>query len=146
MGSDCSSSYSLHVCYIFESDIQKLSIALCLKGLLSISAVRSSFTCIQEGGYDERPHQFSLRRKIDVLVPPCRFQSRKSNCCLGNPGLYFLPIYHSPQPPISDRQHLRHEYQSTLTEQSFKSIRTLGMMACDSFKQSDALLANGLET
>ena len=117
--SDCPSPCSLHVCYtcIFESDIQKLSIASCLKGLLSISAVRYSFTCIQEGGYDERPHQFSLRRIIDVLVPPYRFQPtcRKGKCCLGNPGLNFLPIYHSPQPPTLGRQHLRPGHPSTLS-------------------------------
>ena len=74
---------------VFVGNVQKSPIASHLKGLdssLDFCCQGPALTGIKEGRYDEHPHQFNLRSKRDVLVPPYDLQSRKSCCCLGYPG------------------------------------------------------------
>ena len=74
---------------VYVGNFQKSPKASHLKGLdpsHDFGCQGPVLTGIKEGGYEERPHQPSLRSKRDVLVPPYDLQSRKSCCCPGYPG------------------------------------------------------------
>ena len=82
---------------VFVGNVQKSPIASHLKDLdpsFDFCCQGLALTGIKEGRQDKRPHQFNLRSKRVVLVPPYDLQSRKSCCCLGYPGR--LRLYARP--------------------------------------------------
>ena len=74
-------------------DIQKHSIASHLKGLNSSFQLccqvptSHAYTCRKVDKMNAR-FSLALEANQDVLVPPYRFQSRESSCCMGNPGKF----------------------------------------------------------
>ena len=66
---------------VFKEMVRSMSPIAChLKGLDPSFEFCPSFTGIEERGLDERQHQFNIRSKRDVLVPP--YGSRQANLVL----------------------------------------------------------------